>query len=193
LAAFVLKGEKHSIIFCPFSLIAYTVKSNCDEIEKAIDPESFNEDWMLNYMNENWATHQRYGWQSNYDIAVKIFTILGAKIPEQVKTGGEVDTRKKGGKPMADTLTKPVKLNSKRGKFLKFVMDRENSAEVLACMIEFDTTRSNVLSYFFQLNKDHGIGYELIGGTASIQLPQKWPFDTEPEMEDDSWYLIGIM
>ena len=58
-------------------------------------------------------------------------------------------------------------------------------------------TRSNALSYLYMLQKDHGIGYELVGDIASINLPNGCtnPFKGEqtpepPHIEgddDDSW------
>ena len=96
--------------------------------------------------------------------------------------------------------TKPVKRSGKRGKFLQWFLEGEGSRSVREAMAEFGMSRSNALSYLYMLQKDHGIGYELVGDIATIKLPAcESPFDdghvvegaasapeAEPE-DDDSW------
>ena len=192
--AFVIKGEKRSTVFCPYSLKAYTVPTNCSEIEEAGEPAEYPAEWLVEHIRDRWEVHQKRGWQSDYDVAAKVLTMLGEEVPDQVMKGGEVDERKKGGKEPAAELLKVVKLKGKRGQFLKWFLDNEMSGSVRGVMIEFDMTRSNALSYLHAINKDHGIGYELVGDTATIILPGDctWPFDQEQEMrtlteEEEDW------
>ncbi len=61
---------------------------------------------------------------------------------------------------------------------------------VREAMAEFSMTRSNALSYLYMLQKDHGIGYDLVGDTATVKLPEGCtnPFDVpwgEDEEEED--------
>lgn len=192
--AFVIKGEKRSTVFCPYSLRAYTVPTGCSEIEQASEPGEYPEEWLIQHIKDRWDLHQKRGWQSDYDVTAKVLTMLGQEVPDQVMKGGEVDERKKGGKEAAPELLKVVKLKGKRGQFLKWFLDNNLSGSVRGVMIEFDMTRSNALSYLHAINKDHGIGYELVGDTATLVMPEgcTWPFDTEPEMqtktaEDEDW------
>lgn len=195
--AFVFAGEKRATIVCPYSLRAFDVASDCDELTRAVEPkQGFREDVVVGIMQRNWAEHQARGWQSDYDQVAQVFTALGREVPEQVQKGGETDMKRKGGKPAEPFLTKPVKTNGKRGKFLKWFADNDWQGSVRTAMAEFDMTRSNALSYLHILWRDHGIGYELVGDTVTVELPdlEEWPFDTprpEPEQsddtEDDSW------
>lgn len=74
-----------------------------------------------------------------------------------------------GGKPAADKLLKPVKLNSKRGQFLKWFLDGNRGVD--QAMEHFGMTRNSVLTYWAALNRDHGIGYLLTGNTIEVILP----------------------
>jgi len=83
------------------------------------------------------------------------------------------------------------KVSSKRGKFLKWFLDNDNSRSIREVMAEFTMTRSNALSYLYMLQKDHGIGYVLVGDIATVELPGNCtdPFDETPKVvaDDDSW------
>lgn len=203
--AYVIMGEKFSTIFCPFSFTTYQVTTDCHEITKARDPDSFNEKWAVENLKRTWKEHQTRGWQSDYDTAARVLTLLGADVPAQVRKGGDKDTRKKGGKPVAKTLLSPINPDSKRGKLLAWFVANGNKASVRSAMIKFDATRSAVLSNLRALNVDHGIGYELIGDDAKVILPPGYvlsgedieagdPIKVEGDQalkaldeEDDSW------
>ncbi len=188
-SAFVIMGEKHSTIFCPYSFQGYPVMTDCDEIVKADEPrDDLDRGWIVDHMHKRWAEHQALGWQSDYDIAAAVLTRLGAEVPEQVQKGGEKDERRKGGKPVASSLLKPVRRDGKRGRFLQWILtDNDGSVSIRACMIQFEMTRSNALSYLHAINKDHGIGYELVGDTVTLELPPgcEDPFDIPPPSDDD--------
>jgi hypothetical protein len=192
--AFVMPGEKYSTIFCPYSFEAYTVPNHCVEIAGANEPDSFRQKFIYDLILRNWKDFQALGWQKNYDTCTLILKRLDLEVPEQTMKGGADDNRRRGGKETGETLIRPVKAQSKRGKFLQWFLDGSSSRSIRETMAEFSMTRSNALSYLFMLQKDHGIGYVLVGGTATIQLPGECtdPFNEvqsapEEEEDDDSW------
>lgn len=195
--ALVLSGEKRSTIFCPYTFEAYTVPNSCLEIATACEPKSYDLDRLYSLIKEKWKTMQEFGWQRDYDTCTLILKRLGLKVPKQIMTGGGEDNRKKGGKDVGSALLKPVKASSKRGKFLQWFLDNDNACSVREVMIEFSMTRSNALSYLYMLQKDHGIGYILVGDIATVELPAGCddPFDkpkipkAEPVIDDDDDWL----
>ena len=72
-----------------------------------------------------------------------------------------------------------MKRSSKRGKILEFFMP--NARSIREAMAEFGHTRSNVLSHLFMLQKDHGVGYTLVGDAATVALPPGCTDPFEPE------------
>jgi len=198
--AFVLVGPKRSTIFCPVSFDAFTVRNDCGELKGAVEPrDPFDKARMVARIHKNWKTMQERGWAKDYDTAALVLKRLGAVVPTQSLKGGGEDTRKKGGKDVESKLKKPVKRSGKRGKFLEWFLDGDGSRSVREAMAEFSMTRSNALSYLYMLQKDHGIGYELVGDVATVTLPEGCdnPFDEGPapdvkpakveETDDDSW------
>jgi hypothetical protein len=192
-------GPKRSVLFCPYTFESFQVSNDCGEIRGAKADQPFNPVWFERHLREKWAEMQARGWFKDYDTAALVFKRMGWEVPEQVMKGGEEDTRKKGGKEVEVQLKKPVKLSGKRGQFLVWFLEKGGSAPVREAMAEFGMTRSNALSYLYMLTKDHGIGYELVGDTATVTLPEgvENPFDepwaatgTAPvpaEDDDDSW------
>jgi hypothetical protein len=178
--ALVIQGDKRSTIFCPHELTAYSVPNTAAELEGMKSAE-FNPGWFKNHMHDKWVECQTNGWSKDYDTAVMILKRLNMPIPEQIMKGGEEDGRARGGKEVAVALERPVKRNSKRGKFLEWFIDGNNSRPVREAMAEFSMTRSNALSYLYMLQKDHGIGYALVGDNANLTFPAGCtnPFDDE--------------
>lgn len=199
--AFILPGAKRSTIFCPFSFESFQVRNDCGELLGAVDPEpgTFKRESILRIMNDNWRQNQSYGFSKDYDTAALVLKRLDAEVPEQLLKGGEEDTRVKGGKTVENELKKPVPRTGKRGKFLAWFLEKGGSASVREAMAEFGISRSNALSYLFLLRKDHGIGYELVGDSATIALPKGCtdPFEKEkkkkgkPDAEEDTSWLDG--
>lgn len=170
-AAFLMRGAKRSVLFCPYTLQGYQVPNRCYEMtgHREVD---FNEERIIALMQSNWTEHQSRGNMSDYDTAAVVFKRLGLKEPEQLLKGGEEDSRTKGGKPAAASLLKPIKKAGKRGVFLSYLMEAEQPVSVRELMAEFDMTRSNVLSYLHVLNRDQGIGYSLIGDGITMEVPE---------------------
>lgn len=200
---FVLVGEKRSTLFNPWSFESWTVPNDCLEVSAAEEPrDEFRVAHMEELMREKWAKLQGAGFMRDYDTCALVMRRLGWAVPAQVLTGGGEDTRKKGGKDVATRLLKPVKRASKRGKVLAWLLENDGSRSVREAMVEFSVTRSNALSHLYMLQKDHGIGYELVGDVATVTLPDGCmdPFDEPAEPaepaspsyavdddDDDSW------
>jgi len=191
--AFVLRGEKRSTIFCPYSLKAFQVSNAAPELTTAKEPEQFRERTMVDIIHKHWRECQELGWNKDYDTAAMLLKRLGAEVPVQTLKGGGEDTRTKGGKPAADRLLKPVQRKGKRGRFLAWFLEEDEPRSVREAMAEFGMTRSNALSYLYMLNKDHGLGYTLVGDHTTIILPEGCidPFveqEVKEEEEDlDDW------
>lgn len=192
--AVVIPGEKRSVIFCPYTLQAFSVRNSCGELEGAKEPKNPDaKAFVIHTIEKHWKECQSYGWSRDYDTAALVLRRLGTAVPTQVMRGGEEDVRKKGGKTADGELKKPVKRTSKRGKFLEWMLEEDGSRSVREAMAEFGMTRSNVLSYLYMLKKDHGIGYELVGGIATVQVPDGAgsPFDDPlvpiEDDDDDEW------
>lgn len=184
--ALVLRGERRSTIFCPFTMTAYQVSNRSAEMMSASPPRgSGDRERIVRIITDNWAQYQSFGWMRDYDTAALILRKLDAPVPEQLLRGGEKDTRKKGGKEVAKALAKPVKKEGKRGQFLQWFLEGGGSRSVREAMAHFSMTRSNALSYLFMLKKDHGIGYELVGDMATVVLPEGCvdPFTSQEEQD----------
>lgn len=178
--AVVLAGDRRSTIFCPYSMEAFQVSNGSAELMNAQEPrDPFNREWLVDLIGRNWEACQRRGWQRAYDTAALVLSRLGAPIPQQVTRDGEEDNRQKGGKEVADKLLKLVRRSTKRGIFLQWFMEGQNARGVREAMTHFGMSRSNVLTYLFMLQKDHGIGYSLTGDTATITFPKgcEQPFE----------------
>ena len=195
--AFVLgkPDAKRVTIFCPFTLESSTVKTDAGELLRH-EPEAMTEhrlEYLTELIRTRWAEYQAWGYQRDYTVATAVLKALGASVPTQLVKGGEEDKRQRGGKQAGNSLLKPVPRNGKRGKFLAWFLEGDGLRTVREAMVEFDMTRSNVLSYLYTLNKDHGLGYSLVGDTAEIVFPRGVddPFDTPPALEedDDDGYL----
>jgi hypothetical protein len=190
-AAFLIgkPGAKNVTIFCPFTLEASAVPADCAEVRdcKQLELSVAGMRRLVAIMRTKWDMCQRFGYLRSYDVAALVLKRLGEPVPADLLKGGETDDRVRGGKPVSDELLKPVKRAGKRGKFLEWFLAENGPRSILEGMAELDMGRSNVLSYLFMLNKDHGLGYSLVGGRVEILLPDGCndPFDTPTE--DDSW------
>lgn len=176
--AIVILGEKRSTIFCPFSLNSWTVPNHCAELTNA-KHQPFDAEWFAKAIPRIWAENQAFGYQKDYDTCAMVLRRMGLPVPDQIMRGGEADVRVKGGKTVAKKLEKPVKLKGKRGQFLLWFLEGGGSRSIREAMAEHGMSRSNALSYLYMIQKDHGIGYELVGDMAHIKMPEGVtnPFD----------------
>lgn len=189
----VMRGEKRSTLYCPYSMTAFTVTNKSGEMNSLKKTQQTTPKAVGDLLMRNWAMSQRFGWQKDFDVAVRIFRLLGLPVPEQLTRDGEEDTRQRGGKEVAKALTKPVKIDGKRGIFLKWFMDGNNSRSVRDAMAEFSMTRSNALSYLYMIQKDHGIGYSLQGDNATLTFPPGCtnPFLSQKELDALALEALG--
>lgn len=170
---FAFPGDKHWMVFCPITFTSYRLTVGGLE-QKSFEGSSnayTNKDlgeWLI----QKWKHFAASNFQVDYNMAARVLKELGAKIPTSMPTVNEEDANKeRGGKPVADNLLKPVKRDGKRGKVLEWFLDGGEPRSVREAMAEFEASRSSVLSYLHNLNKDHGIGYVLVGDTALVSLP----------------------
>lgn len=178
--AVLIRGQKRSTLFCPHTMQIWQVRSDAAEIVKS-KPRALDKQWLGDTIERNWKDMQARGWVRDYDFAAGILKAFGRAVPEEIDRSGERSTVKTGGRSVGEELKKPVKFTSKRGKFLLWFLEGGGTRGIREAMAEFDMTRSNALSYLFMLQKDHGIGYDLIGGAAIVTLPDGCtnPFDIE--------------
>lgn len=187
------KGGKLVTLFCPFTLESFQVSRQCGELASmSMDAryvpnpkypsQNIEDGWkpwtkerekkLLDLIKQNWEMAGRLSLPNrDFDIAAMVISILGGEVPLRVVAEGAEPDKPRGGKAADDVLglLKPVKKGSKRGLVLDFFLPQPRS--IREAMAEFSTTRSNILSHLFILQKDHGIGYSLTGDAASIQLP----------------------
>ncbi len=183
-AAFIIQeraGLKR--IFEPIHFNSWLVADNALEITMSREPfAKITGQLLIDKMFRCWENLTRFKFQADFLTASKILEAMGqtppitaVTIPQpELQADGETMAMPKGkGKAMAPAIMKPVKRNSKRGKFLEYIMDAGNSCATPALMSHFNMSRSNVLSYLFVMNKDSGIGYALSSNTVFIQIPEE--------------------
>jgi hypothetical protein len=184
--AFVLGGEsaKKLTIFCPFTLQSYSVPRIAGELLEELELTENQLLALVETMTTKWNEYIRYGFQRDYDVAALVLTKLGADVPTASLTDTTIERapgaappkerkERKGGKPCAAALKKPVDRTSKRGKVADFFLGSEQKS-VRECMARLEMTRNSVLSALHVLNKDHGVGYSVVNDTASIVIPPDW-------------------
>lgn len=195
------KGGKMVTLFCPYTLEGFQVTRSCAERASMsmdlkyrpsdknpmVNVEDGYQQWteerqarLLKIVLGNWDMAGRLSLPGkDYDTAAMVINMLGGSVPLRIVPEGAEPDKPRGGKE-ADVLglLKPVKRESKRGLVLQFFLPAPRS--IREAMAEFGTTRSNVLSHLFILQKDHGIGYSLAGDAATITLP---PGCTDPFAE----------
>ncbi len=186
-ALIIDKGGKSVTIFCPYAIEAFQVTRNSYEY-RGIRPDKGAFDLttvtahVVESINEGWKYAGEYGWQRDFDTAAMVLQMLGQPVPMRIIPEGAEPEKPRGGSE-ADVLglLKPVKRNGRRGQVLAFFLPAARS--IREAMAEFGVTRSNILSQLYLLNKEHGIGYVLMGDAASITLPDGCADPFEPEAE----------
>lgn len=181
------KAAKRVTVFCPYTLQAYQVRFTAREVSDQtahrLTPKLI--DQLAAIIDRNWKMYASFGFHRAYDVAALVLTRLGRPVPSYMRpadenlefTETEVPNRK--GKPVAESLLRPVNPSSKRGQVCAFFM-KDGSGSLREAMATFDMSRSGVLTHLHGLHKDHGLGYVLQGDMATIMLP---PGCTDP-MDD---------
>jgi len=172
---FAFPGEKRWTVFCPISFRGFQLTIGSYE-QKSFEPghTAFTKDSLAKLVTNKWEQYAKANAQVDYNMAARVLKELGAPIPTAMPTASEEDGNKeRGGKPVADKLLKPVKRKGKRGDVLAWFLETGEARSIREAMAQFEASRSSVLSYLHNLNKDHGVGYTLIGDTALVTLPDE--------------------
>lgn len=180
--ALALVGEKNWTLFCPYTFRSFQVGVGSMEQDSFAAPHTARtREQLTKWLTDKWGELARQGAQADYDMAARFLMELGAPVPTVVPLAREGDeTRERGGKPAEKRLTRPVRRDGKRGRVLDWFLGK-GPRSVREAMAEFDASRSSVLSTLHNLNKDHGVGYRLVGDTAEVELPKgcKDPWEKE--------------
>jgi hypothetical protein len=166
-------GPKRSILLSPFSLESWQVSNSCDELKSAVDVD-ITPERLAFFINQAWEQNVRLGFQRDFGVAAMVLTELGQPVPKFIppppdaSRGEEV---KRGGKPIVESILCPCRPDSKRGKVAAFFM-QDSPQSLHEAMARLELTRSGVLSHLYTLNKDHGVGYELVSDCARLLLPE---------------------
>ena len=179
--AFVLGDNEARLltIFCPFTLQSSQVGPEAGEIA-GFEPEQMTEEGvakLVDLITRKWYEFVGMGFQRDYDVAALVLTKLNAEVPKVSLADAPDPVRerkeRRGGKPHADELRKPVGRKTKRGQVADFFLGSEQKS-IRECMARLGMTRNSVLSALHVLHKDHGLGYETVNDTANILIPIDW-------------------
>lgn len=169
--AIVLLGEKRSTILCPYSLESFQVNNKCGELAQAklVDYPVAK---IGELITRTWAQCVKLQLQRDYQVAALALAALNLPVPKFAPVAfKEDDNTKRGGKELDKTNLKVVNPDSRRGKVARFFASEELQS-VHEAMARLELTRSGVLSHLFCLNKEHGVGYELVRDCARLIVPK---------------------
>lgn len=183
-AILIDRGTKLVTILCPHQLESFQVPRNCIEVTGMIPaPQPCDIDKLERFINTAWEQAGKFNWQRDFDTAAMVLQALGRAVPIRIVPEGAEPDKPRGGSQADDVLglIKPVKRKGRRGEVLAFFLPGPKS--IREAMAVFGVSRSNLLSQLWLLNKEHGIGYELVGETATVTLPAgcEDPFDGPAE------------
>lgn len=167
--AVVILGDKRSIILCPYTLESFQVNNKCGEIAEAklVD---YPVEKIGELITKSWAQCVQLQFQRDYAVAALALAALGQPVPKFAAIINANDDGKRGGKEIDEKALKVVNPQSKRGQVAQFFASG-NPESVHEAMARLQLTRSGVLSHLFCLNRDHGIGYELVRDCARLIVP----------------------
>lgn len=172
--AVIIPGDKRSTIFCPFTLEAYPVNNRCGELASAIDVE-YEPERLAGFIVRAWEEAIKLGFQRDFGVAALVLTELGQPVPKflppPVDPDKQDERKSRGGKPVNEEALRPCKPGSKRGEVAAFFMQEEPQS-LHEAMARLGLSRSGVLSHLFTLNKDHGVGYDLVNDCARLVVPE---------------------
>ncbi|UYD21628.1 transcription factor [Pseudomonas phage phiH1] len=169
----IIQGDKRSTLLSPFSLQAWQVSNTCDEMRSAEYVDCTPEK-LASFIYKAWEECVKLGFQRDFGVAAMVLTELGQPVPKYLPPPVDESKReesKRGGKPVNEEALRPCKPTSKRGEVAAFFMQDEPQS-LHEAMARLGLTRSGVLSHLFTLNKDHGVGYELVSDCARLVVPE---------------------
>lgn len=176
---FVIEPRGHSdqlTVFDLYGFKTFFVKRDAGELA-GYKPFVITEKKRLQLIKgliNRWEQRCHLNIGGDFDTAALILTRLKGKVPtfrskrveERVAKDGE---KKRGGKPVAKKLLKPLPEKGKRFDVLEHFKAEKTIREAMAT---FGMSRSTVLTHLYRLNKDHGVGYELTGEKAKLTIPK---------------------
>lgn len=167
-------GGRRVILFCPYSFDSHSVTEDSLEYSSLGMPrDRIKRTKLREMLYHQWAQMEKFGFQKDYDTAAKIMQLMGWEVPMRVVPPVDLSApeTKRRGKEAAAKLTKPIPRTGRRGEVLSWFMESLEPRSIREAMAQFNTTRSNILTILFQLNKEHGLGYRLAGDAAEIEFP----------------------
>lgn len=172
--AVIIPGDKRSTIFCPFTLQAYQVSNRCGELASSTEVE-YEPERLAGFIVRAWEEAIKLGFQRDFGVAALVLTELGQPVPKflppPVDPDRQDERKSRGGKPVNEEALRPCKPGSKRGEVAAFFMQEEPQS-LHEAMARLGLSRSGVLSHLFTLNKDHGVGYDLVNDCARLVVPE---------------------
>jgi hypothetical protein len=168
------EGSRYVHVFCPFHMRAWQVSRDSLEyrsLRRAEQP--IDRQRIVGIIHRNWADAARRLWQRDFDVAAMVLRALGAEVPVNALPEG-TEAKTTGGKE-ADVLglLKPVKRGGRRAEVLSFFLEGEGGKRSIhEATAKFGISRSNLLSQCYLLQKDHGIGYSVMGDAVQVTLPE---------------------
>lgn len=172
----IIPGPKRSTLLCPFTLQSYQVSNRSGELASATKVEVSAEK-LAAFINRTWEECVKLGFQRDFGIAAMVLTELGQPVPkfippviDRTATAGQPE-KQRGGKAICEESLKVCNPDSKRGEVAKFFLS-ETPQSLHEAMARLELTRSGVLSHLFTLNRDHGVGYELVSDCARLLVPE---------------------
>jgi hypothetical protein len=176
------RGAKNITLFAPYQLESFSVSRNSYEA-LSLRPTKypFDRASVLRCLHRGWENCGIHGIAGDFDTAARVLQMLGEPVPMRIVPEGAEPDKPRGGKEAEAVLglLKPVKRTGRRGQVLAFFMGGARS--IREAMAEFDVSRSNLLSQLWLLQKEHGIGYTLVGDAAQVMLPAGCEDPFEPE------------
>ena len=179
--AFVMDlGNSRARLFCPFTLQSWVIPHDAGEIaglnRLPVEPEK----WVV-LIGRNWREYFAQGRECDFVTAATVLDRLGAKPPDlggvvqgsgsRRRSGAQTERKvRSNGKPVVEEALRQIKPTGRRADVARFFLE---PASVPACMAKLELTRSGVLSHLYCINRDHGLGYDLLSGdTARLVVPK---------------------
>ena len=138
-------------IFCPFTGVTHNLPQNHFYIMESSLPYATPVQ-MLTYMKKKW--------EERLSAIPSILVQLVAPEFTDILTGAPM--------PAPSSYYKPIKRNSKRGRFLELVLG--GCVHLPSIGKALQMSRNNVLSYFYQMQKVNGIEYTLNKELDTVDL-----------------------